>query len=82
MAYKQKGFTPFTIKEESAMKAGHKKSVPVPKKDEPLNEILKRLQRKQKAGTITSAEKRRLNKIKSQMDKFYSSDKKDPFGNK
>tara|TARA_R100000329_G_scaffold64362_1_gene57196 strand:- start:748 stop:978 length:231 start_codon:yes stop_codon:yes gene_type:complete len=76
MAYKQKGFTPFTIKTEG-------KKVPrIPKKDEPLNETIKRLERKQKAGTITSAEKRRLNKIKSQMDKFYSSDKKDPFGDK
>ena len=82
MAYKQKGFTPFTIKEESAMKAGHKKSVPVPKKNETPAQIVARLQRKEKQGTITAAEKRKLNKLQSEMDRFYSSKKKDPFGDK
>tara|TARA_Y100000114_G_scaffold76525_1_gene70168 strand:- start:557 stop:805 length:249 start_codon:yes stop_codon:yes gene_type:complete len=82
MAYKQKGFSPFTIKEESAMKAGHKKSVPVPKKNETPAQIVARLQRKEKQGTITAAEKRKLNKLQSEMDRFYSSKKKDPFGDK
>jgi hypothetical protein len=82
MAYKQKGFSPFTIKEESAMKAGHKKSVPVPKKNETPAQVVARLQRKEKQGTITAAEKRKLNKMQNEMDKFYSSKKKDPFGDK
>tara|TARA_R100000773_G_scaffold44151_1_gene44289 strand:+ start:2233 stop:2481 length:249 start_codon:yes stop_codon:yes gene_type:complete len=82
MAYKQKGFSPFTIKEESAMKAGHKKSVPVPKKNETPAQMVARLQRKEKQGTITAAEKRKLNKLQSEMDRFYSSKKKDPFGDK
>jgi len=82
MAYKQKGFSPFTIREESAMKAGHKKSVPVPKKNETPAQIVARLQRKEKQGTITAAEKRKLNKLQSEMDRFYSSKKKDPFGDK
>jgi hypothetical protein len=76
MAYKQKGFTPFTIKEES------KKSVPVPKKNESPAQVVARLQRKEKQGTITAAEKRKLNKMQAEMDKFYSSKKKDPFGDK
>ena len=82
MTYKQKGFSPFTIKKESAMKAGHKKSVPVPKKNETPAQIVARLQRKEKQGTITAAEKRKLNKLQSEMDRFYSSKKKDPFGDK
>ena len=76
MAYKQKGFTPFTIKTEG-------KKVPrIPKKDESPAQLVARLQRKQKQGTITAAEKRRLNKLQNEMDKFYTSKKKDPFGDK
>ena len=76
MAYKQKGFTPFTIKTEG-------KKVPrIPKKDESPAQLVARLQRKQKQGTITAAEKRKLNKLQNEMDKFYTSKKKDPFGDR
>ena len=44
--------------------------------------MVARLQRKEKQGTITAAEKRKLNKLQSEMDRFYSSKKKDPFGDK
>jgi len=54
MAYKQKGFSPFTIKKESAMKAGHKKSVPVPKKNESPAQVVARLQRNYKMKWTSS----------------------------
>tara|TARA_R100001460_G_C3529926_1_gene173408 strand:+ start:471 stop:704 length:234 start_codon:yes stop_codon:yes gene_type:complete len=77
MAYKQKGFSPFTIKTNG-------KAVPgIPKRGNlsPAQMVAK-LQKKQKDGTITAAEKRRLNKMQNEMDKFYSSKKKDQFGDK